>query len=98
MVVRIKLGAGAARRSVETLDRWHGAGPSFWLGAAQWPAGDVTTLSPHPTCTNIYPGLLSALDSGPVHSYPPLAEWDQALQFGLGGWADIECGLQPAAQ
>ena len=47
---------------------------------------------------NIYPGLLSALDRGPVHSYPAQAEWAQALQLELGGWADIDCGLQPAAQ
>ena len=47
---------------------------------------------------NIYPGLLSALDRGPVHSYPALAEWAQPLQFGLGGWVDIDRGLQPAAQ
>ena len=47
---------------------------------------------------NIYPGLLSALDSGPVHNYPALAEWAQALQLELGGWAGIDCGLQPAAQ
>ena len=84
---------------METVDRWRELDPVFWLGAAQWPAGDVTSLSPHLTCTNIYPGLLSALDRGPVHSYPALAEWAQALQLEHGMvWADIDCGLQPAAQ